>query len=121
MAVFPELGADEVLAASHSRWDLGGVVPIPREGWLVCPICGTPDPQPRYWRFHERSGEPTVAYRCDVSFKCLSCAMVWVHGVALDQDAWNRRPPRLGIRQIHWRDAQRLLEPEEPSTRDEEA
>lgn len=117
MMVFPAMGADEVLAATRERWDLTGPLPVPLADWLVCPICGHDQVQPRYWRYHKRSGDPTVPYRCDVSFKCCSCAAVWVHGVALDAQTWAARPnPRLTGRQIHWHEAQRLLNPSDPLT-----
>lgn len=109
--LFPELDPDQVLAATVRRWDLDGPLPVPRPGWLCCPVCGCSVVQPRYWRWHVRSGAPTVAGRCDVSFKCCDCAAVWVHGVAIPEGIFETRKLRGKLtRQIHWRDARVMLE-----------
>jgi len=109
--MFPALDAGQVLEATRSRWDLSGILPVPHTGWLACPVCHDPDPQPRWWRFHERSGTPTIPWRCDVAYKCVTCAAIWTHGVALDRQAWERRPnKKLAGRQVHWRAAQQMLE-----------
>lgn len=110
MSMFPNLDRDEVLAATEAHWDLAGVIPVPLGDWLTCPVCGDDTPQLRFCRFHGRDGdEPTVPFRCDMSFKCTACAAVWVHGVALSDEAWDRRPSEHGDRPIHWRIAERLL------------
>ena len=109
--MFPDLTADQVLDATRTRWDLTGPVPTPKPGWLACPVCSCDVVQPRWWRFHQRTGSPTVPWRCDVSFKCTSCAHVWVHGLVLDADAWARRADaRTTGRHITWRRARQLLE-----------
>lgn len=106
---FPDLTAAEVHAATAARWNTTGPVPVPHDGWLACPVCRTDRPQPRWWRFHQRTGA-TVPWRRDISFKCVSCAHVWTHGVVLDQDAWGRRArPRETGRHIGWRDVRDLI------------
>lgn len=110
MSLFPDLDAGQVLEATSARWDLSGPLPVPHPGWLVCPVCGGTSIQPRFWRFHERSGKPTVRGRCDVSFKCTLCAVVWIHGVALDVDAWERRKPTRVNVKVHWREARDIIE-----------
>lgn len=112
--LFPDLPADEVLAATAARWDTDGPLPVPRPGWLACPVCRCELVQPRYWRFHLRDGA-TVAARCDVSVKCTACAAVWIHGVALDAKTHGRMVRLTGGRRrgrdahIGWREARQLL------------
>lgn len=111
--VFPDLPASEILVATYRMWDASGPLPVPRPGWLRCPICGTERPQPRYWELHQRTGDHAVFCRCDVSFKCVLCAYVWVHGVALDEETWTRmrgQVRRHRRSQIGWREAKTMLE-----------
>lgn len=106
-AMFPDLTADEVLAATAARWDTAGPLPVPHPGWLACPVCRYHVLQPRHWRFHIRD-EATIRGRCDVSFKCCACAAVWYHGVALDKHTWARMSGGRN-RQIGWRAARQIL------------
>lgn len=108
---FPALSAVEVMAAVTARWDLAGVLPVPRGEWLACPVCRAGRPQPRYWRWHRRSGTPTIPGRCDVSFKCVDCSAVWTHGVPIDADTFERRATKVN-RQIWWREARTLMDRE---------
>ena len=108
--LFPDVPLEDVLAATERRWDTSRALPVPRPGWLACPVCRGEVIQPRFWRFHERDGRPTTPWRCDVSFKCCDCAAVWIHGVALPAETWAGRPNQRVNRQIQWRDARRLLE-----------
>lgn len=115
-ALFPSLTAGQVHAATAARWDLSGALPVPRPGWLACPVCGCETVQPRFWRWHVRSGGPTVVGRCDVSFKCCDCAAVWVHGVAVpDGHVVAPEMRRRLNRQIQWRDARKMLEADMPT------
>ena len=107
--MFPDLDAGQVAAATAARWDLSGPLPVARPGWLACPVCHTDGVQVRHWRFHERSATPTVRWRCDVSMKCCDCGAVWVHGVALTDEAWERREPKVTTL-IQWRRGLKLLE-----------
>lgn len=107
---WPDLDAGQVLAAVEARWDLTGPFPIPRGTWLRCPVCGAGDPQPRYWRFWERSGTPTIRYRCDVSFKCVDCSALYpTFGVPLPDDYWHQHARKPG-RQIWHREARKIME-----------
>lgn len=115
-AMFPDLDAAAVLAATEARWDTSGALPVPRPGWLACPVCRHDVVQPRWWRFHTRDDSPTIRGRCDVSIKCCACAAVWPHGVALDDRTYarmtrSRRRPR---ERIGWREAQKLLAADDP-------
>lgn len=93
--------AERVLRATLEHWDLTGPdgLPRPRGGWLHCPCCGVSlEPVIRYWQFHIRPGTPTVPWRCDVSMKCRACAALWVHGIALPESAYLKRPAPAGLR-----------------------
>lgn len=105
---FPDLGADEVLDRVGARWDLDQPVPVPIGDWLACPVCRTPEPQPRYWLFLDRSGH-AIAYRCDIGFKCTDCSAVWVHGLAIPERVFRPWRKRVGKR-IDWREAKQRLE-----------
>lgn len=107
--MWPELTADEVLAATHAKWDLSGPLPVPAGGWLACPVCRDGRPQPRYWRWHRRAGKPTVPWRCDVSFKCVDCAAVWTHGIAVDEQYYRSNATKPG-RMITWREVRDVLD-----------
>lgn len=99
-----------VLAATAKHWDTSHAVPYPRPGWLVCPVCRDPNPRLRWWRFHQRAKSRTTPYRCDVSWKCIACACVWMHGVVLPADAWEHRPaPWRDGQTIAWRHGRRYL------------
>jgi hypothetical protein len=89
--------AARVLAETDRHWDLSGDLPMPRPGWLKCPVCGAADPVIRFWRFHTRPPGATLRRRCDVSVKCSACAAVWPHGLAIDEATWNRRPTAPGV------------------------
>lgn len=106
---FPALDAEETLGAVRGRWDLRAPLPRPLDGWLACPVCRSPEPQPRYWQFHTMAGVHTLPWRCDISFKCTSCSAVWIHGLPLDEETWERckRSGRIG-----WRQARRILDEE---------
>lgn len=112
--LFPGYDVEAVLAATATYWDTSGPIPVPRPGWLACPVCRHRTVQPRYWRFFRRP-HATIPGRCDVSFKCVGCAAVWTHGVALDDDTYIRmttsrkRPPN---GRIGWREARQLLDAE---------
>lgn len=87
-----------MLAATDTYWDCTGPLPVPRPGWLLCPVCGSAAVVVRFWRFHTRPDGATVPRRCDVSVKCAACAAVWPHGIAIGEDTWSRRfrhPSRL--------------------------
>lgn len=110
--MFPELDAETVLARTRKCWDLSAPLPLPIGDWLACPVCRAGQPQPRFWRFHIRGDlGHTLPYRCDVSFKCTRCACVWIHGVVLDVEAWERmHRPRRANSQITWRQAREILQ-----------
>lgn len=82
--------AGDVLERTAELWDWSGEFVLPRGVWLVCPICGG-QPLIRGWIYFEQTGEKvTHPYRCDVKFKCTTCANVWVHGVAIPQEVYDR-------------------------------
>lgn len=105
---FPAPTAGDVLAATDEHWDLTGPFPVARGGWLVCPVCRTGRVQTRHYRFHTRSGTPTVPHRVDVGFKCCGCACVWEHGVAVSRDWYQANKPRRSGK-IPWRQAEQML------------
>lgn len=107
------MGAGDVLAATAVHWDVSGPLPLPIGDWLACPVCRSPKVLIRFWRYHERSAQPTVPHRCDVSMKCAGCAAVWIHGVAIDAEVWARRKPKRLNVLIHWREGSRILEQHE--------
>lgn len=109
---WPDLSADEVLAAVEQRWDLSGAVPVPRGEWLACPVCRAGQPQPRYWKWHMRPSGATLVWRCDVAFKCTACSACWIHGVAVPRDYYERHVPKRNRRmhKVGWRKARRALE-----------
>lgn len=106
---FPALSAEDVLANVEARWDLTGPLPVPRGEWLACPVCRAGQPQPRHWNFHRHG--TTHPWRCDVSWKCISCSAVWIHGVAVPQSMYVAAVPHnRAQRIIQWREARQILE-----------
>jgi hypothetical protein len=95
---------EAVLAVTEQYWDTSGKLPVPRGEWLQCPVCQTAEPRIRFWRYHTREKSETTPYRCDVSFKCVGCAFVWLHGVVVSEEHWARRPlPNKDKTCIDWR------------------
>lgn len=72
---------------TRELFDLSHSIPMPREGALSCPVCGEGEPVPRGWSFHAREG-PSNPWRCDLSLKCVRCAHVWCHGLAVSEEAY---------------------------------
>lgn len=104
------MNLETVLAATNRRWDLRPALVIPRDGWLLCPICGNGMPRIRFWRYHRREQSETTPYRCDISFKCTDCAFVWLHGVVISEEHWERRPlPSKDRMCISWKRGRRYL------------
>ncbi len=106
--------AEHIVARVAARWDLSAPLPVPRPGWLVCPVCRAPDVIPREWRIGARNlprGAELrrLPYRVDVSFKCLDCSLVWWHGVAVSETDGRRFGSRSGARVVHWREGVGLL------------
>lgn len=107
--IFPGLTALEVEAATAAKWDKSGPLPLPLGEWLACPVCSNGTVQARFWKFHTRESPTNMPGRCDVSFKCCSCAAVWCHGVALDRETFKRMITGRNNR-IEWREARQILE-----------
>lgn len=87
----PPESEQEVLARVQRVWDLSGEQPEHRPGLIKCPACRASDIQQRHTRFflrrHKMDPEQHASpYRCDVSFKCRVCSMVWLHGVVVPKD-----------------------------------
>lgn len=106
MDLFPE-GQAEGLEVE--KWDLSGPLPIPT--WdLACPVCGAKRSEGaiigRAWKFHTRQTATPHPWRCDVSFKCASCAAVWAHGVVVPIGMYQAREQGSPY---DWRAAKALL------------
>lgn len=102
---------DLVLAATRRHWDLDVPLPVPVGDWLACPVCRSAGPRIRWWRYHLRGKSETTPYRCDVSFKCVECGAVWMHGVVVPVEHWDRRPfPHRDRQTIAWRHGRELIE-----------
>lgn len=106
---FPDLSAEEVHAAVAAKWDLSGPLPVPRGDWLRCPVCGSDAMQIRHWFWHARD-HAVIPWRCDLSVKCAACSAVWLHGIAVPADYYDRHSERSHKRLIGWRDGRRMLE-----------
>ncbi len=103
--------AEDIMARVAARWDLSAPLPVPRPGWLRCPVCRAPDVIPKEWRtirIREPAGH-RFPFRCDVSFKCLDCSAVWVHGLPFDDVSGRRLAGGDGPRVVHWREGVGLL------------
>lgn len=106
--------AEAITARIAERWDLLAPLPVPRPGWLKCPVCRAVDVIPREWRIGTRNLPRGAAlrrlpWRIDVGFKCLDCSTIWWHGLAVTETAALRRLVPHGTRVIHWREAAGLL------------
>lgn len=101
--MFPDI--DNVLDRVRESWDLDRELPVPKFD-LQCPICNCGQIQLRQYSFHYRhktgSRNP---YRCDVSFKCTQCSLVWTHGVVVPEAMYKRHENEM----IHWREAKEIL------------
>lgn len=89
--LYCDLTADEIHARVAESWDLAAPLPTPGP-WLCCPCCSATELQARFWRFHLREGG-RIPWRCDVSFKCCRCSLVFTFGVALDEATFARHVP----------------------------
>ena len=114
MTVFPGKDSADICAATRSHWTTTNGVPLPAGDWLHCPICDSP-PQARWWQWHTRPAGHTIPWRCDISFKCTGCAMVWFHGIALTKKQWQSRPfPGRDATRIKWREVKAVVD-EQPT------
>jgi hypothetical protein len=105
--------AEDIMDNVRRYWNLDGPLPIPH-AWPdhSCPFGHRPV-QFRHWQFHEapRGPRARVPYRCDVSFKCGECSMVWVQAPALDEDTYNRMTENLTAnRRVAWSMAAELMD-----------
>lgn len=107
MGLFPDLDPQQILDNVAARWDLSGPFPIPLGDWLACPVCRSAEVQPRYWEWVHLGAEHSVRARCNVSFKCVACSAVWVHGVALQEDYYRRNAVQHG--RVGWREVRKHL------------
>lgn len=92
MRFFPEVvGLEKTL----NQWI---IEPIPTPRFEVaCPVCSLSSAGKhiliRQWRYHRRATKYASqhnTYRCDVSFKCTGCSFVWVHGLVVPHDHYER-------------------------------
>jgi hypothetical protein len=88
--------------AVGTAWRLDDVpVPVPLFR-PACPVCRGGRILLRSWRWFDRG--ITARFRCDVSFKCLSCCAVWQHGLALQR---SQRKANGAV--VEWREGRQLL------------
>jgi hypothetical protein len=97
-----------ILARQALRWDLDADLPVPRPGWMRCPVCASGDLLIREWRIGPRvpAERHQLSHRVDVSLKCLDCSAVWWHGLAVDSAIARRFGwGGVAVRVVEWRDA----------------
>lgn len=84
-------------------WDLTGPLPVPRF-MPRCSSCGAPDPAKtgradprlvpivRQFSFQKRNPRTGTSHpwRCDVSFKCVCCGLVWTHGLPIPKSMYEK-------------------------------
>jgi len=87
-ALFPDETPAAIGSAIGAWWDTAGPLPVPRRS-IKCPFCGGAA-YPRAWSIyrlteHRAEYRHRLAWRCDVSIKCHTCAAVWAHGLAITE------------------------------------
>lgn len=108
-ALFPDGHADGMQQRVRAFWNLDYPLPTPHEP-IVCKCGGVM--VCKQWWFHDRTKTGTSdPWRCDVQTKCIDCSAVTVHGVAVPESMWRKRPrpnpPR--DKWIYWRQAKAVL------------
>lgn len=94
-------------------WNLDSPFPRPTGDWMRCPVCGSRNYLIQSWHGFDRYDHPPegvthrVPFRCDVTVKCMNCANVWVHGLALPQ-SWADTYPEVIGRKIYWNQPEAL-------------
>lgn len=92
------------------RWDLTGLLPIPK--WnLKCDQCGKTHEdgaiQLRSWSFAVVPwGKSKNTHRCDVSFKCRECSLIFYYGVVIPDSMAQKHYVKTYYR---WREGYELL------------
>jgi hypothetical protein len=107
---FPTFTTEEILERVNRHWDLTYSLPIPKFD-LECWVCKSNDILLRQWTFHDRAKRTGSKYgcRCDASFKCTECSLVWVHGVLVPKEMFDKYKDK---RLVTWRKGKEILERE---------
>jgi hypothetical protein len=93
----------EVERRVEKMWDLSGAFPIPK--FLVtCPSCQTAEVTLQQVGFTQRdwTGSP-APWRCNIGFKCCECSMVWLYGVPVSKEMFDKG---FLMGQMGWRQAE---------------
>lgn len=114
----PEDG--DPMEAIEWMWEWRAGLPFPRYRPL-CPQCERRDTLIRQWTFRSRANEKLANVesprlgRCDVSFKCPNCSMVWFHGIVITDEQYEvamamiQEDCNCPARVVHHREARRIL------------
>lgn len=95
------------LERTQEAWILD---PLPHPRFdLACPVCKRGSTRfgtvmIRGWKYHDRQtkhANQDRTRRCDVSFKCIECSAVWVHGLVVTERHYQERAQER--RDWHWR------------------
>ncbi len=106
---FPSLSKKEVMERVNSFWDFSKGFPFPKTN-LSCPVCGHDVLQVRNWGFAFKDSGG-CKYRCNVSFKCTRCSFVWVHGVVIPKDVFDKFVPKGQYgKSYHWREVKEMID-----------
>ncbi|MGI9085385.1 MAG: hypothetical protein ACR2FE_08835 [Aeromicrobium sp.] len=98
--LFPDWGDPAV--AVGSAWQVDGTpLPVPRFQ-PTCFSCDGKDVLLRSYHYFDRG--ITSRFRCDVTFKCLTCSAVWTHGLAIQPSQRKNNG-----HYVEWRQARELL------------
>jgi hypothetical protein len=110
---FPTFTTEEILERVNKYWDLSCSLPFPKFD-LGCSVCKSDEILLRQWLFHDRSKRTGSkhGYRCDVSFKCTQCSFVWVHGILVPKEMFEKYRDK---RMVTWRKVKEILEREKYS------
>jgi hypothetical protein len=108
--IFPDVPLEEVHRRTAERWSFDGPWPMPKGDWLCCPICRSKEVQGRSWIYDKPSHSVTTPYRCSVSFKCTDCGYVFLFGLVMTQEDWERHAADRANKRVRWRNVLRDME-----------